>query len=209
MNGATTNNIDFCLQTRCESHECIKCPIKARGLEEKFLTILEKKYNFSTTGDKLSPEDLEDIISNFKDAVLNNINKLKKESFFGAWCNSIFLNKKKDHLRKKYRNVALQNKISENENTIKYKRGGKNIFVDVFAVNNLSNNLSTDEMLDRLKFLIKDDPKCVNFIVKVFKWTEAKLNKKQIAEKLGKTYDAFRQYYHRCINKLKELAQGA
>jgi len=204
MNGANTNNIDFCLQTRCESHECKKCPIKARGLEEKFLTILEKKYNFSTTGDKLSSEDLKDIISNFKDAVLNNINKLKQESFFGAWCKSIFLNIKKDHFRKKYRNVALQNKISENENTIKYKMGGKNI-----VINDLSNNLSIDEMLHRLKLLIKDDPKCVNFIVKVFKWTEEKLNKKQMAEKLGKTYDAFRQYYHRCINKLKELAQEA
>ena len=79
--------------------------------------------------------------------------------------------------------------------------------MDPLYVSNETDDFSTDDMLHRLKLLIKDDPKCVNFMINVVKWMQDKLNKKQIADKMGKTYDTFRQYYHRCMGKLKSLVR--
>jgi len=191
MSGENELHRDFCLRNRCASQDCIDCPIKSNGLEKDFLKVLNNIYRLPISGGKLTPDAIEDIIGNLKEAVFNNLNNLNNKGSFKAWCMRIFHNKKNDYLREKYRSENLQNDFLNNQ------------------TEDSPDELSTEEMIRRLKLMTINDPKCVDFIIKVVRWTKAKMNRKQMAEKVGKTYDAFRQYYHRCIRKIKELAQEA
>ncbi|GBC60133.1 hypothetical protein DENIS_1078 [Desulfonema ishimotonii] len=207
-----------CLSARAASPECTVCPVFKAGHQEAFVKILEKKVRFLESRKHLSPEDKEDILSEFVLQIQSSTSSFKGQNAkFETWAYRIFQNVWADFFRK-IKNFKTQRTddgiyIQETIKVKKTDKDGREMLEEkartgVFLPykENIEDRIESREIFSIFRKAVKDPKKafCYHLLVNHYTWKSEGLKQDEMAARYEMRHDTFRKRLSECRSRFKQ-----